>query len=133
MMLALVLYCYFKGVRFSRKISAACVDDVGCRVIRGGAAPSQQAVAQFIRRHRAALKKLFVQVLSLLAAEGAVQGHCAAVDGSPVSGNTSRFANVTGDQLAERIAALEAATGGGRGVAGRRRRHRAAAVVAGRR
>ena len=109
MMVALLFYCYFKGIRSSRKIAAACIDDVGCRVICGGAAPSHQAVATFIRRHRPEIKRLFVQVLSLLAAEGAVQGHTAAVDGSPVSGNASRFANLTGEQLADRIAAAEAA------------------------
>ena len=74
MMLALVLYCYFKGIRPSRKIAAACVDDVGCRVICGGATPSHQAVAQFLRRHRAEVGRLFVQVLGLLAAAGAVEG-----------------------------------------------------------
>jgi len=109
MMVALLFYCYFKGIRSSRKIAAACIDDLGCRVICGGAAPSHQAVAVFIRRHRGEIKRLFVRVLSLLAAEGAVQGHVAAVDGSPVSGNASRFANLAGDQLAERIAATEAA------------------------
>jgi transposase len=109
MMLALVLYCYFKGIRSTRKIAAACIDDVGCRVICGGAAPSHQAVAQFLRRHRAEVVRLFVQVLGLLAAAGAVEGHCAAVDGSPVSGNTSRFANLDGEQLEARIAALQAA------------------------
>jgi len=108
-MLALVLYCYFKGIRSSRKIAAACVDDVGCRVICGGAAPSHQAFAQFLRRHRAEVRRLFVQVLGLLAAAGAVQGRCAAVDGSPVSGNASRFANLDGGQLEARIAALQAA------------------------
>jgi transposase len=109
MMTGLLLYCYFKGIRSSRKIAAACIDDVGCRVICGGAAPSHQAVANFIRRHRAEIKRLFVQVLTLLAAEGAVAGQLAAVDGSPVSGNASRFANLTGEQLAGRIAAVEAA------------------------
>jgi transposase len=109
MMTALLLYCYFKGIRSSRKIAAACIDDVGCLVICGGAAPSHQAVWQFIRRHRPEVRRLFVQVLSLLAAEGAVAGHLAAVDGSPVSGNASRFANVTGAQLAGQIAAVEAA------------------------
>jgi transposase len=109
MMLGLVFYCYFKGVRSSRKIRDACVDDLGCRVICGGAAPSHQAVAEFIRRHRAEVRRLFVQVLSLLAAEGAVAGHLAAVDGSPVSGNASRFANLDGDQLAAQIAAVQAA------------------------
>ena len=109
MMLALVLYCYFKGIRSSRKIAAACIDDVGCRVICGGAAPSHQAAAQFVRRHRAEVVRLFVQVLGLLAAAGAIEGHCAAVDGSPVSGNASRFANLDREQLAARITALEAA------------------------
>lgn len=109
MMVALLFYCYFKGIRSSRKIAAACIDDVGCRVICGGAAPSHQAVAVFIRRHRGEIRRLFVQVLSLLAAEGAVAGHVAAVDGSPVSGNASRFANLAAGQLAERIAAAEAA------------------------
>jgi transposase len=109
MMLALVLYCYFKGIRSSRKIAAACIDDVGCRVICGGAAPSHQAFAQFVRRHRAEVVRLFVQVLGLLAAAGAVEGHCAAVDGSPVSGNASRFANLDQEQLEARIAALQAA------------------------
>jgi len=111
MMTALLLYCYFKGIRSTRKIAAACIDDVGCRVICGGATPSHQAVATFIRRHRPELKRLFVQVLSLLAAEGAVRGHAAAVDGSPVSGNASRFANLDAAQLADRIAAAEAAAG----------------------
>ena len=111
MMLTLVPYCYFKGIRSSRKIAAACIDDVGCRVICGGAAPSHQAAAQFVRRHRAEVVRLFVQVLGLLAAAGAVEGHCAAVDGSPVSGNASRFGNLDREQLEARITTLEAATG----------------------
>lgn len=85
------------------------MDDLGCRVICGGAVPSHRAVAEFIRRHRPAIRRLFVQVLSLLAAAGAIAGHLAAVDGSPVSGNASRFANLDGEQLAAKIAALEAA------------------------
>src|ERR1700746_3870567 len=93
MMVALLFYCFFKGIRSSRKIRDACVDDLGCRVICGGARPSHRAVAEFIRRHRAEVKRLFVQVLSLLAAAGAIAGHLAAVDGSPVPGNASRFAN----------------------------------------
>jgi len=132
MMAALLLYCYFKGIRSSRKIASACIDDVGCRVICGGAAPGHQAVATFIRRHRAEIRRLFVQVLSLLAAEGAVAGHVAAVDGSPVSGNASRFANLDGEQLAGQIAAVQAAIDAGAEDLGKlldhRRRHPAPAT-----
>jgi transposase len=113
MMLALVLYCFFKGIRSSRKIRDACVDDLGCLVICGGARPSHRAVAEFLRRHRAEVRRLFVQVLGLLAAAGAVGGHSAAIDGSPVSGNASRFANLDAEQLAARIAAVEAALDAG--------------------
>ena len=113
MMTGLLLYCYFKGIRSSRKIAAACIDDVGCLVICGGARPSHRAVTEFIRRHRPEIRRLFVQVLSLLAAEGAVAGQLAAVDGSPVSGNASRFANLDAAQLADRIAAVEAKAGAG--------------------
>lgn len=109
MMLPLVLYCFFKGTRSSRKIRDACVDDLGCRVICGGAVPSHKTVAEFLRRHRAEVRRLFVQVLGLLAAAGAVEGHSAAIDGSPVSGNASRFANLDAGQLAAKIAAVEAA------------------------
>jgi transposase len=109
MMLALVLYCHFKGVRSSRKIRDACTDDLGCLVICGGARPSHQAVAQFRRRHEAEIRRLFTQVLGLLAAAGAIGGHSAAIDGSPVSGNASRFANLDQEQLEARIAAVQAA------------------------
>jgi transposase len=116
MMVALLFYCYFKGIRSSRKIRDACTDDLGCRVICGGASPSHRAVAEFLRRHRPEVRRLFVQVLSLLAAEGAIEGHSAAIDGSPVSGNASRFANLDAGQLAAEIAALEAAIDAGAGA-----------------
>jgi transposase len=123
MMLPLVLYCYFKGIRSSRKIRDACIDDVGALVICGGARPSHRAVAEFLRRHRAEVRRLFVQVLGLLAAAGAIERHSAAIDGSPVSGNASRFANLDQQQLQARITALEAAISArGAGVAGRRGR-----------
>jgi transposase len=108
MMLTLVFYCYFKSVLSSRRIAAACVDDVGCRVICGGGrGPSHKTVAEFKKRHRAAIVRLFPQALGILAAEGAVEGHTAAIDGSPASGNASRFGNLTGGQLEDRIAAAE--------------------------
>lgn len=109
MMLPLVLYCQFKGTRSSRKIRDACTDDLGCLVICGGARPSHRAVAEFRRRHRPEIRRLFVQVLGLLAAAGAIGGHAAAIDGSPVSGNASRFANLDAGQLAAKIAAVQAA------------------------
>ena len=109
MMLTLVFYCLHKGIRSSRKMKAACTDDVGCRVICGGAVPSHKTIAEFRKRHRDAIRGLFPQVLGILAAGGAVGGGTCALDGSPVSGNASRFGNLTGAQLESRIAAAEEA------------------------
>lgn len=55
-LLGLVLYCYSKGIRSSRKIEAACWDDVGCRIITGNHRIDHATIARFIRRHRQDLK-----------------------------------------------------------------------------
>ena len=107
MMLALIIYCLCKSVRSSRKMAAACTDDVGCRVICGGPGPSHKTIAEVRRRHQDAIMDLFPQVLGILAAEGALAGHSCAIDGSPVEGNASRFGNLTGEQLEARIAAAQ--------------------------
>jgi hypothetical protein len=62
-LIALFLYCYSKGIRSSRRIEQACFDDVGCRIITADRRIDHSTRARFIRRHRAALKQLFVQVL----------------------------------------------------------------------
>ncbi|WP_433281663.1 transposase [Micromonospora sp. CA-244673] len=66
-LLSLVLYCYCKGVRSTRKIEAACLNDVGCRIITGNQQVDHATVARFLRRHREGLNALFVQVLALCA------------------------------------------------------------------
>ena len=86
MMLALVCYCLYKGIRSSRKIAAACTDDVGARLICGGPGPSHKTVAEFRKPHRAGITGLFTQVLGIMAAGDAIEGRSCAVDGSPVSG-----------------------------------------------
>ncbi|MFI1051713.1 transposase [Streptomyces griseoruber] len=63
-LIALLPYCYGKGVRSSRSIEQACWDDVGCRTITANRRVDHSTVARFVRRHRAALNSLFVLVLS---------------------------------------------------------------------
>jgi transposase len=106
-MLGVLFYCHLKGLRSAREIAGACVDDLGCRVISGGAVPSHQAFAVFRRRHGALVPGLFRQVLMLCAAQGLVKGHTAAVDGSPVAANAAMSANMDAEKLAAQIAQLE--------------------------
>ncbi|WP_328847634.1 transposase [Streptomyces sp. NBC_00258] len=87
-LIALLLYCYGKGIRSSRKIEQACFDDVGCRIIAANRRGDHSTLARFIRRHRAALKLLFVQVLAVCGRQqGLLNLAAVAVDGSPMDAN----------------------------------------------
>lgn len=106
-MLALVLYCYSKGVRSSRRIEAACVDDVGCRIISANRRIDHATIARFLQRHRTVLKSLFTQVLGLCADRGLVDLEAVAIDGSPMHANASKDSNCSLTRL-EAIAAESA-------------------------
>jgi transposase len=70
MMLGVLLYAYCKGLRSSRVIERACVEDVGFRVIAANQAPDHTTIARFRARHEAALSQLHSDVLSLRADAG---------------------------------------------------------------
>ncbi|WP_330335333.1 transposase [Streptomyces sp. NBC_00536] len=93
-LIALLLYCYSKGIRSSRKIEQACFDDVGCRIITANRRVDHSTLARFVRRHREALKLLFVQVLAMCSRQkGLLNLAAVAVDGSPMEANASRDSN----------------------------------------
>jgi transposase len=99
MMVALVMYCYAKGVRSSRAIEMATWDDVGARVICGGLHPDHATMARFAGRHREPLKGLLVASLVACAREGLVRVDVTAGDGTKVKANASMAANVTAARL----------------------------------
>jgi transposase len=101
---SLVLYCYCKGVRSTRRIEAACLDDVGCRIITGNQQIDHATVARFLSRHREGLNALFVQVLTLCARRGLVDLSAVAVDGSPMHAAAARSSNRSLDALETIIA-----------------------------
>ena len=103
MMVALLLYAHARGVRSSRAIERACVEDVAYRVIAGQTKPDHATIARFVERHQAALAGVFGAVLGLCARAGLVGVNVVAVDGSKVSGNASRETNVDYERLAREI------------------------------
>src|SRR5258705_7983258 len=64
-MVALILYCYRKNIRGSRAIEAACIDDLGCRVITGNTRPDHSTLNRFVTDHGPALRGLLAQSLRL--------------------------------------------------------------------
>ena len=107
MMVALVMYCYAKGIRSSRAVEMATFDDVGARVICAGLHPDHATNARFVRRHKEPLTGLLVQSLAACAREGLVRVDITAGDGTKVKANASMAANATAEQLGLDIAELE--------------------------
>ena len=70
MMVALLLYSYSVGLRSSRQIERACRGDVAFKVITAMAVPDHSTVAEFRRRHEAAIGELFVAVLGCVVRRG---------------------------------------------------------------
>jgi len=109
MMVALLLYGYCQGERFSRAIEKRCVRDVAYWVITSGLRPDHATIARFRARHEKALGGLFSQVVRLLAADGMVSLGMLSLDGTKLAGNASQKANRTLPQIEKLLAEAAAA------------------------
>jgi len=90
MMVALLLYGYSRGLYSSRQLARACEERVDVMAVTGLNRPDFRTIADFRKRHLAALSNLFVQVLQLCRAAGLVQFGHVAVDGTKLKANASR-------------------------------------------
>jgi transposase len=90
MMVALLLYGYSRGVYASRRLAQACEERVDFMAVTGLNKPDFRTIAEFRRRHLAALSELFVQVLRLCQSAGLVKLGHVAVDGTKLKANASR-------------------------------------------
>jgi transposase len=110
MMVALLLYAYARGIRSSRGIERACVEDVAYRVVTGNVAPDHSTIADFRCRHEQPLADVFSGVLALCARAGLVSVGVVAIDGTKIAANASMDANRDFGQLAREILAEAAET-----------------------
>ncbi len=70
MMVAPLLYGHSGGLHSSRRLARACAERVDVMAVIGLNRPDFRAIADFRRRHLAALSGLFAQVLQLCRAAG---------------------------------------------------------------
>jgi transposase len=111
MMLAMILYGYCCGVRFSRRLEAACRTDAAFRVICGGMVPDHATIARFVVDHERALEDLFVDGLRLCAAAGVADLSVVALDGTKIAADASIARNRSGEWIRGEIVKLMAQTG----------------------
>jgi hypothetical protein len=110
MMVALLLYAYATKQRSARGVERHCRQDVAYRVICANRVPDHATIARFVVRHEAALGELFGSVLVLCARAGLVGTGVVAIDGTKLTANASREANLDYERIAREIVAEARAT-----------------------
>lgn len=108
MMVALLLYGYSRGVYSSRQLERACEERVDFMAVTGMSRPDFRTIAEFRRRHLAALGDLFVQVLRLCRAAGLVRLGHVALDGTKIKANASKHKAMSYGRMREAEARLAA-------------------------
>ncbi len=107
-MTALLLYAYCSGLYSSRRIAKACAERVDFMMIVAHDAPDFRAIADFRKRHLAALAKLFLQVLKLAEKAGLTKLGQVALDGTKIKANASRHKAMSYERMKTREAELQA-------------------------
>ncbi|HEX5012077.1 MAG TPA: IS1182 family transposase, partial [Planctomycetota bacterium] len=108
MMTALLLYAYSQGVPSARQMAKACLERVDVMAVTARCAPDFRTISDFRKRHLAALKDLFVQVLALCAEAGLVRLGHVALDGTKIQANASRHKAMSYGRMDEELRRLEA-------------------------
>jgi transposase len=110
LLVTLLVYAAWQGVRSSRQIEARCHTDVAFRIVCAQDPPDHTTIARFRQAHAAAFTDLFTEVLLLCAREGMGRFGKVAIDGTKVAANASKAANLTLKRVRE-IAEEEVAAG----------------------
>jgi len=107
MLTKVLLYAYCVGVFSSRRIQRRLAEDIAFRVLAADNAPDFRTIADFRRRHLAALEGLFVQVLRLAREAGALSVGRVAIDGSKIRANASKHKAMSYGRMVEKERQLE--------------------------
>ncbi|MDZ7707120.1 MAG: transposase [Trueperaceae bacterium] len=89
-MVRIWVYAYALGLRSSRKVAQALVENVAFRVVAHNQTPGHWALNHFRTRHRVALGNLLAQTVQVAAGMGLVKLVNVAIDGTKVKANASK-------------------------------------------
>ena len=104
-LLKLYVWGYRRGVRSSRRLAAACRENVEAMWLVSGVEPDFRTVSDFRKAHAGAMRDVFHAFNERLA--GAVSWGFCSVDGSKLQASNSKARNFTAHKLDDRIAWLD--------------------------
>ncbi len=90
MLLALLFYCYAKGIFTSRKIERATYELIPVLYLTGGTHPDHDSINTFRQRFLPQFERLFVQVLLIAHELGVVKLGEVSLDGTKIEANASK-------------------------------------------
>jgi transposase len=90
MLLALLFYCYAKGIFSSRKIERATYELIPVLYLTGGTHPDHDSINTFRKRFLRQLEPLFVQILRIAHGLGILKLGDVSIDGTKIQANASK-------------------------------------------
>ena len=100
MLLKVLVYAYINNIYSSRKIEEALQQNIHFMWLSGMSTPDHNTINRFRgERLKAPLKKIFVQVVHLLAAEGLLSLRELYTDGTKIEANANRYTFVWGNAI----------------------------------
>jgi transposase len=110
MLVTLLTYAMWQGVRSSRQIEARCHTDVAFRIVCAQDPPDHSTIARFRQAHAEHFEELFTRILLLCAEAGMGRFGKVAIDGTKIAANAAKSANTTLEQV-RKVARAEVAAG----------------------
>jgi transposase len=108
-MLKIVLLAYSRGLNTSRRIEAACRQNVVFMALSGDSQPSYTHIAEFVRELADQIQPLFTQVLLVCDRQGLIGRQMFAFDGVKLPSNASKERSGTHAELRHRAERLDKA------------------------
>lgn len=109
MLLGVWLYGFMSGVRSSRKLEAACRDQVPYLWLSGWQRPDHNTLWRFYQAHRQQMRRLLKRTVRTAVRAGLVELALQAVDGTKIAGNAAKARTYDRDGLERLLARTEAA------------------------
>ena len=89
-LLKLIMYCYSLGIISSRRMEAACKNNIIIKTLAENSEPDHTTIATFISTNSEAVKELFTHVLLQCNELKLITGEMFAIDGCKLSSNASK-------------------------------------------
>jgi transposase len=110
MLVTVLVYAMWQGVRSSRQIEARCHTDVAFRIACAQDPPDHSTIARFRQHNAERMTALFTAVLLVCAEAGMGRFGKVSIDGTKIKANASTAANVTLQHM-RKLAEAEVAAG----------------------